>query len=98
MQKGYGLDESLYTQTQTGSANKVRAGTAQPLLGCYYVLANDALRAWKVLSNPRSPLVKIRQTMRMMFGDYRAKMAQEEKEFGLRECALSIISTVATAS
>jgi len=36
--------------------------------------------------------------MRMMFGDYRAKMAQEEKEFGLRECALSIISTVATAS
>ena len=33
----------------------------------------------KTLKNPQSQLVKIRQIMRTNFGDYRAKMAEEEK-------------------
>ena len=39
----------------------------------------DVKKAIKHLRNPQTPLVKIRQIMRTNFGDYRAKMAAEEK-------------------
>ena len=38
----------------------------------------EALRA---LSNPKTALVKKRQLMRVHCGDYRKKMAQEEKQY-----------------
>jgi len=47
------------------------------------VTVEEARKAWKTLSNPNSPLVSKRQTMRMMFGNYRQKMEEEEKQFSL---------------
>ena len=44
--------------------------------------AADAMKSIKILKNPQSKLIKIRQVMRTNFGDYRAKMAAEEKSAG----------------
>ena len=41
--------------------------------------AADFKKCLKYLKNPQTPLVKMRQLMRTNFGDYRAKMAAEEK-------------------
>ncbi|XP_013410528.1 UPF0488 protein C8orf33 homolog [Lingula anatina] len=41
----------------------------------------DSLKILKTLKNPKAPLVKKRQMMRMTFGDYRKKMQEEEKRF-----------------
>ena len=41
--------------------------------------AAEAMKSIKILKNPQSKLIKIRQVMRTNFGDYRAKMAAEEK-------------------
>lgn len=46
----------------------------------------EALRAIKTLRNGKAPLVKKRQLMRAMFGDYRKKMEEERcKELKLME-------------
>lgn len=46
----------------------------------------EALRAIKTLRNDKAPLVKKRQLMRAMFGDYRKKMEEERcKELKLME-------------
>ncbi|XP_075624136.1 UPF0488 protein C8orf33 homolog isoform X1 [Balearica regulorum gibbericeps] len=49
----------------------------------------EALRAIKTLRNGKAPLVKKRQLMRAMFGDYRKKMEEERcKELKLMETAV----------
>ncbi|KGL94396.1 UPF0488 protein C8orf33, partial [Charadrius vociferus] len=49
----------------------------------------EALRAIKTLRNDKAPLVKKRQLMRTMFGDYRKKMEEERcKELKLMETAV----------
>ncbi|NXU30931.1 CH033 protein, partial [Thalassarche chlororhynchos] len=49
----------------------------------------EALRAIKTLRNDKAPLVKKRQLMRAMFGDYRKKMEEEWcKELKLMETAV----------
>ncbi|KFU95242.1 UPF0488 protein C8orf33, partial [Chaetura pelagica] len=51
--------------------------------------AEEALRAIKTLRSAKAPLVKKRQLMRTMFGDYRKKMEEEQcKELKLIETAL----------
>ena len=47
-----------------------------PLL---YILVKETARILKVLTDPKAPLIKKRQVMRTNFGDYRKKMAEEEK-------------------
>ncbi|NXG80693.1 CH033 protein, partial [Baryphthengus martii] len=51
--------------------------------------AEEALRAIKTLRSDKAPLVKKRQLMRTMFGDYRKKMEEEWcKELKLMEAAV----------
>ncbi|NWS78290.1 CH033 protein, partial [Crotophaga sulcirostris] len=50
--------------------------------------AQEALRAIKTLRSEKAPLVKKRQVMRAVFGDYRKKMEEERcKELKLMEAA-----------
>ncbi|XP_064643019.1 UPF0488 protein CG14286-like [Lineus longissimus] len=49
--------------------------------------AAESVRILKILKNPNGPLVKKRQVMRSTFGDYRAKMKEEEKKFGIHKKA-----------
>lgn len=42
-------------------------------------------KAIKTLQNPKAPLVKRRQLMRVKFGDYRSKMENEQKNLKLAE-------------
>ncbi|KFO94289.1 UPF0488 protein C8orf33, partial [Buceros rhinoceros silvestris] len=50
--------------------------------------AEEALRAIKTLRSDKAPLVKKRQLMRAMFGDYRKKMEEERcRELKLMETA-----------
>ena len=44
----------------------------------------------KKLKHPPTPLVKIRQIMRTNFGDYRAKMASEDKSLKLDDSKVKI--------
>ncbi|NXY90875.1 CH033 protein, partial [Alcedo cyanopectus] len=51
--------------------------------------AEEALRAIKILRSDKAPLVRKRQLMRAMFGDYRKKMEEELcKELKLMEAAV----------
>ncbi|XP_009873201.1 PREDICTED: UPF0488 protein C8orf33 homolog, partial [Apaloderma vittatum] len=51
--------------------------------------AAEALRAIKTLRSDKAPLVKKRQLMRAMFGDYRKKMEEERcRELKLTEAAV----------
>nr|CAD7569454.1 unnamed protein product [Timema californicum] len=43
--------------------------------------AQDISHTINILKSPTAPLVKKRQIMRNTFGDYRAKMAEEENQF-----------------
>ena len=45
--------------------------------------SKEARISRKLLKNPDTPLVKLRQAMRNSCGDYRAKMKAEEKEIKL---------------
>ena len=47
----------------------------------YFISAREVHKTMQVLQNPKSALIKKRQIMRTTFGDYRAKMAKEEKNF-----------------
>ncbi|XP_012694698.2 UPF0488 protein C8orf33 homolog isoform X1 [Clupea harengus] len=50
----------------------------------------EAVRALKTLRNPKAPLVKKRQLMRAVAGDYRSKMEQErDKQFKLIQSSVS---------
>ncbi|XP_046387954.1 UPF0488 protein CG14286 [Ischnura elegans] len=40
----------------------------------------DSMKALNTLKSNKAPLIKKRQIMRTLFGDYRAKMAEEEKK------------------
>ena len=51
----------------------------------------DVRRSIKSLRNPETPLIKLRQVMRTSFGDYRAKMAAEEKSAKLDESKVKIV-------
>ncbi|KFP11799.1 UPF0488 protein C8orf33, partial [Egretta garzetta] len=56
----------------------------------------EALRAIKTLRGDKAPLVKKRQLMRTMFGDYRKKMEEERcKELKLMETAVKSARVVA---
>ncbi len=52
----------------------------------------EVKRSLKTLRNPDSPLIKLRQVMRTSFGDYRAKMAAEEKSAKLDAGRVKIVS------
>ena len=45
--------------------------------------SRDLVKTISSLKNTKNPLAKKRQVMRISCGDYRAKMAKEEKEFKL---------------
>nr|CAD7196494.1 unnamed protein product [Timema douglasi] len=49
--------------------------------GTRYWTAQDISHTINILKSPTAPLVKKRQLMRNTFGDYRAKMAEEENQF-----------------
>ncbi|KAL2078267.1 hypothetical protein ACEWY4_025952 [Coilia grayii] len=50
----------------------------------------EAVRALKTLRNPKAPLVKKRQVMRAVGGDYRCKMEQErDKQFKLIQSSIN---------
>lgn len=69
----------------------VQGQSRRGVLNCaLFLLCNasveEALRAIKTLRNDKAPLVKKRQLMRTMFGDYRKKMEEERcKEMKLME-------------
>lgn len=44
------------------------------------MLAHDHQKALNVLMSHSTPLVRKRQVMRLSFGDYRTKMAEEERK------------------
>jgi hypothetical protein len=46
----------------------------------HYFTAKDAAQSLAILTNKNTPLIKKRQVMRSSFGDYRTKMAEEEKK------------------
>ncbi|KAK8732684.1 hypothetical protein OTU49_006878 [Cherax quadricarinatus] len=46
--------------------------------------ADDMVKAHKTLTNSKAPLIKKRQIMNALFGDYRKKMAEEEKKFRIQ--------------
>ena len=52
----------------------------------------QAVEALRALNNPKTSLVKKRQLMRVNFGDYRKKMAQEEKQYYASKYSFSSIS------
>jgi hypothetical protein len=56
----------------------------------------EVKRSLKTLRNPDSPLIKLRQVMRTSFGDYRAKMAAEEKSAKLDAGRVKIVSVAAS--
>ncbi|NXS90851.1 CH033 protein, partial [Jacana jacana] len=57
--------------------------------------AEEACRAIKILRSDKAPLVKKRQLMRAMFGDYRKKMEEEwRKELKLMEMAVKSAKVV----
>ena len=47
------------------------------------IVVEEASRAWKNLQSARTPLVKKRQIMRSMFGDYRATMEKEARQYAI---------------
>ncbi|XP_042873038.1 UPF0488 protein C8orf33 homolog [Penaeus japonicus] len=54
----------------------------------------ELMRSHMTLSNNKASTVKKRQLMRSMFGDYRKKMAEEEKKFKIEKPTLKTKSTV----
>lgn len=59
-----------------------------------FITVKDTVQAIKSLQNPKAPLVRKRQLMRLKCGDYRAKMEAENKQFKLGK----IISTIFSVS
>ena len=50
-------------------------------LHIYFITpGEEAKKLLRTLKSPRAPMAKKRQVMRMTFGDYRTKMAKEEKK------------------
>jgi len=45
-----------------------------------YFTAQDAAHSLTILRSKKAPVIKKRQVMRSSFGDYRTKMAEEEKK------------------
>jgi hypothetical protein len=45
-----------------------------------YFIAQDAAHSLTILRSKNAPVIKKRQVMRSSFGDYRTKMAEEEKK------------------
>lgn len=60
--------------------------------------AEDILKSYKVLAGQKAPLVKKRQLMRSLFGDYRKKMAEEEKKFKMGTPSLKTCSSAPSKS
>lgn len=53
------------------------------LIAQYLEIAQDTDKTIKLLKSSTQPIIKKRQIMRASFGDYRAKMAEEEKKLRL---------------
>jgi hypothetical protein len=51
------------------------------------ILAQSALQ---ILGNPKTSLVRKRQMMQQLFGDYRQKMQEEEAAAGARTCLFRV--------
>lgn len=45
-----------------------------------YIPAKESIKALNILKNNSQPIIKKRQIMNLTFGDYRSKMADEEKK------------------
>ncbi|XP_068231396.1 UPF0488 protein CG14286 [Palaemon carinicauda] len=54
--------------------------------------AEDILKSYKILSGTKAPLIRKRQLMRSLFGDYRKKMADEEKKVKIAPPSLKTTS------
>lgn len=55
-------------------------------------LVQDAEKTLRSLKNSNQPMVKKRQLMQSAFGDYRKKMAEEEKKLRAGKCHMKIKS------
>lgn len=53
------------------------------------LLADDMKKAYSTLTSSKASLIKKRQTMNALFGDYRKKMAEEENKFRIGNYCLS---------
>ena len=51
--------------------------------------AKDIVKTISSLKNPKNPLAKKRQLMRVSCGDYRAKMIKEDKSFKMSKFSLN---------
>lgn len=49
----------------------------------HFFAEKDVSKSIKSLRNPKNPLPKMRQLMRLSCGDYRSKMVQDDKNFAL---------------
>ena len=58
----------------------------------------EVKRSLRILRNPDTPLIKLRQVMRTSFGDYRTKMAAEEKSAKLDDSRAKIMPGVVSTS
>ncbi|XP_037799502.1 UPF0488 protein C8orf33 homolog [Penaeus monodon] len=56
--------------------------------------SEELMKSHLTLSNNKTPTVKKRQLMRSMFGDYRKKMADEEKKFKIEKPKMNANITV----
>lgn len=52
----------------------------------YFFTVQEAWKVLTVLKNNNQPMIRKRQLMRTHFGDYRAKMAAEEKKLAKSRC------------
>uniref|UniRef100_A0A336MWI1 CSON007095 protein n=1 Tax=Culicoides sonorensis TaxID=179676 RepID=A0A336MWI1_CULSO len=53
--------------------------------------ADDAIKTMKILKSSSQPTVKKRQIMRQTFGDYRTKMAEDEKTYSISTNAFKFL-------
>lgn len=63
-----------------------------PCISFIIFLVQDHTKALNVLMSNSTSLVRKRQVMRLSFGDYRAKMAEQEKKLktsGMKRCRIS---------
>ena len=63
----------------------IKAQTVIFILYILFVIAKDTQKTINILKSSSQPMVKKRQVMRAAFGDYRAKMADEEKKMRISE-------------
>lgn len=90
----------IQTMESSLSAGKLNAGQGMPISHRYTFdmfhytfilnLVQDATKTLKILKSANQSMIRKRQLMRSSFGDYRAKMAEEEKKLRLGIITLNI--------